>query len=158
MDPMAQAFAYYDFTYDVDNDPTGENGQIDYNRAGQVDAATGTRVKAKNHINSATFPYGFVIPDDKWDNYWREGPNMHLGWSEALPGSGNGAKSMGRELANSEAFAQCQVTKVFEQVCLRAPEDQNDRDQIESITSSFTGNGYRLKQVYADAAVYCAGE
>lgn len=158
MDPMAQAFAYYDYVYDVDNDPTGENGQLDYNSAGETDPATGTRVKAKNHFNSATFPYGFVIPDDKWDNYWREGPNMYLGWSSELPGSGNGAKSMGRELANSEAFAQCQVTKVFEQVCLRAPEDQQDRDQIDSITASFTGNGYRLKQVYADTAVYCAGE
>ncbi|WGL15610.1 hypothetical protein PVT68_12610 [Microbulbifer bruguierae] len=158
MDPLAQAFAYYDFVYDADNDPTGENGQLDYNSPGQTDPATGTRVKAKHHINSATFPYGFVIPDDKWDNYWREGPNMHLGWSDALPGSGNGAKSMGRELANSEAFAQCQVTKVFEQVCLRSPENQQDRDQIESITDSFTSTGYRLKQVYADSAVYCAEE
>ena len=158
MDPMAQAFAYYDFTYDADNDPTGENGQLDYNAAGETDPATGTRVKAKNHINSATFPYGYVIPDDKWDNYWREGPNMYLGWSDTLPGSGNGAKSLGRELANSEAFAQCQVTKVFEQVCLRSPEDSTDRNQVDSITSSFTSNGYKLKQVYADTAAYCAGE
>ena len=98
-----------------------------------------------------------MIPDDKWDNYWREGPNKYLGWSSELPGSGNGAKSLGQELANSEAFAQCQVTKVFEQVCLRAPEDQQDRNEIDSITARFT-NGYKLKQVYADAAVYCAGE
>ncbi|WP_255873814.1 hypothetical protein [Microbulbifer elongatus] len=158
MDPMAQAFAYYNFEYDVDNDPTGENGRLDYNGAGEIDPATGSRVQAKNHINSATFPYGFVIPDDKWDNYWREGPNMHLGWSEVLPGSGNGAKSMGEELANSEAFAQCQVTKVFKQVCLRAPEDSSDRNRIDSITDSFTSNGYRLKQVYAETAAYCAGE
>ena len=158
MDPMAQAFAYYDFEYDVENDPTGENGRLDYNAAGETDPATGTRVKAKNHINSATFPYGYVIPDDKWDNYWREGPNMYLGWAESLPGSGNGAKSLGRELANSQAFAQCQVTKVFKQVCLRAPEDSADRSEVERITDRFTGNGYRLKQVYADAAVYCAGE
>ncbi|MFV8780895.1 hypothetical protein ACNKU7_00600 [Microbulbifer sp. SA54] len=158
MDPMAQAFAYYDFIYDADNDPTGENGFLDYNSTGETDPATGTRVKAKNHINSATFPYGYVIPDDKWDNYWREGPNMYLGWDDALPGSGNGAKSLGRELASSRAFAQCQVTKVFEQVCLRAPEDSQDRNRIESITDDFTSGGYKLKQVYADAAVYCAGE
>ena len=158
MDPLAQAFAYYTYDYDVDNDPTGEDGRLQYNSAGETDPVTGTRVTAKHHINSATFPYGFVIPDDKWDNYWREGPNMHLGWSSALPGSGNGAKSMGRELANSEAFAQCQVTKVFEQVCLRSPEDNADRDRISSMTDRFTGNGYKLKQVYADAAVYCAGE
>lgn len=158
MDPMAQAFAYYDFTYDADNDPEGENGQLDYNSAGDTNPETGSRVKAKNHINSANFPYGFVVPDDRWDNYWRQGPNMHLGWSESLPGSGNGAKSLGRELAGSRAFAECQVTKVFEQVCLRAPEDAADRVRIDTIADSFSAGGYRLKQVYADTAVYCAGD
>ncbi|MBB3060595.1 hypothetical protein [Microbulbifer rhizosphaerae] len=158
MDPMAQAFAYYDFVYDADNDPEGENGSLDYNSAGDTDAQTGTRVKAKNHINSANFPYGFVVPDDRWDNYWRQGPNMYLGWSESLPGSGNGAKSLGRELASSRAFAQCQVTKVFEQVCLRAPEDAADRTRVDTIADSFSTGGYRLKQVYADTAVYCAGD
>ncbi|SHF23700.1 hypothetical protein SAMN04487965_1706 [Microbulbifer donghaiensis] len=158
MDPMAQAFAFYDFAYDADNDPEGENGSIDYNSAGQTDPVTGSRVKAKNHINSANFPHGFILPDDSWDNYWRAGPNMHLGWSSALPGSGNGAKSMGEELANSRAFAECQVTKVFRQVCLREPEDTADRARIDAIADDFSSSGYRLKQVYADAAVYCAGD
>lgn len=158
MDPMAQAFAYYDFAYNPDNDPQGDNGRIDYNISGNTDPATGTRVKAKYHINSSTFALGFVTPDDRWDNYWREGPNMHLGWSAGLPGGGNGAKSLGEELANSEAFAQCQVTKVFEQVCIRKPEDAADRTQIARMTDSFKTSGYRLKQVYAESAVYCAGE
>lgn len=158
MDPMAQAFAYYDFVYDADNDPEAVNGYLDYNSAGDTDPETGTRVKAKNRINSANFPHGFVVPDDSWDNYWRQGPNMHLGWSQSLPGSGSGAKSLGRELANSRAFAQCQVSKVFRQVCLRSPEDDSDRAKIEAIADDFSNSGYRLKQVYADAAVYCAGE
>ena len=158
MDPMAQAFAYYDYVYDADNDPTGENGRLDYNSAGETDPATNSRVKAKNHINSANFPYGYVLPDDRWDNYWREGPNQHLGWSGSLPGGGNGAKSLGQELASSRAFAECQVTKVFRQVCLRAPENAADRAQISAITDTFSSGGYLLKQVYADSAVYCAGE
>ncbi|PCO06204.1 hypothetical protein AWR36_008335 [Microbulbifer flavimaris] len=158
MDPMAQAFAYYDFVYDADNDPEGRNGRLDYNNVGETDPTTGTRVKAKNHINSANFPYGYIVPDDRWDNYWREGPNQHLGWSSSLPGGGNGAKSLGEELANSHAFAQCQVKKVFRQVCLRAPEDASDRARIDAITDDFSNSGYNLKQVYADAAVYCAGE
>ncbi|WP_323846367.1 hypothetical protein [Microbulbifer magnicolonia] len=158
MDPMAQAFAYYDFAYDADNDPEGENGALDYNSTGESDPATGSRVKAKNHINSANFPHGFILPDDRWDNYWREGPNMHLGWSSALPGSGNGAKSLGEELANSRAFAECQVTKVFRQVCLREPENTADRTRIDAIADDFSNSGYKLKQVYADAAVYCAGD
>ncbi|MFI2812093.1 hypothetical protein [Microbulbifer sp. JSM ZJ756] len=158
MDPMAQAFAYYDYAYDPDSDPTGENGRLDYNVAGETDPATGSRVKAKNQINSANFPHGFIVPDDRWDNYWRQGPNQHLGWDAALPGGGNGAKSLGEELASSDAFARCQVTKVFRQVCLRAPEDSSDRAAVDTITESFVGGGYRLKQVYADSAIYCAGE
>jgi len=158
MDPMAQAFAYYDFVYDADIDEEGENGQLDYNSAGDTDPATGSRVKAKNHINSANFPHGFILPDDRWDNYWRQGPNMHLGWSSALPGGGNGAKSLGEELANSRAFAECQVTKVFRQVCLREPENATDRERIDAIADDFSSSDYKLKQVYADAAVYCAGD
>ncbi|WP_444892274.1 hypothetical protein ACJJIE_15535 [Microbulbifer sp. TRSA001] len=158
MDPMAQAFAYYDYVYDADSDPDGEEGVLDYNAAGDVDPETGSRVKAKNLINSGNFPYGFIIPDDSWVNYWREGTNMHLGWSDSLSGSGNGMKSLGEELSNSRAFAECQVTKVFRQVCLREPEDSTDRARIETITDDFSNTGYKLKQVYADTAVYCAGD
>jgi hypothetical protein len=158
MDPLAQSFAYYDFIYDAANDLTGENGHIDYNSAGETDADTGTRVKKKYHINSTTFPYGFVTPDDSWDNYWRAGQNAQLGWDSSLPGSGSGAKSMGRELAHSRAFADCQVTKVFRAVCLRAPEDELDRATLVGITQAFVADNYRLKTVFAQAADYCKGE
>lgn len=158
MDPLAQAFAYYDFEYDADNDLTGENGRIVYNAAGDVEPATGTRVQAKYHINSATFPYGFVTQDDHWDNYWRQGMNSQLGWDSSLPGFGNGAASMGRELAHSQAFAQCQVSKVFRAVCLREPEDAGDRSQLDGMVANFVGDNYRLKTVFADAADYCKGD
>ena len=59
--------------------------------------------------------------------------------------------SMGAELANSEAFAQCQVKKVFKQVCLRNPAEA-DRTAFENIVSNFKST-YQLKQVYADSAV-----
>ena len=121
MDPMTQAFAYYDYQYNADTDPDGELGRLIYNSVSDVDPETGTRVVAKYHINSTTFEQGYVTPDDGWDNYWRSGTNRRLGWDGSLPGSGNGAKSLGREFANSDAFAQCQVKKVFRNVCLREP-------------------------------------
>ncbi len=157
MDPMAQAFAYYDYIYDADNDVTGENGYLDYNTAGETDPETGTRVKEKYHINSATFPYGFVTPDDRWDNYWREGVNAELGWDPNLEGFGNGARSMLQEMAHSEAFAECQVTKVFKAVCLRDPQDSADRDQLTTMVGRFAASNYRMKTVFADAADYCKG-
>jgi hypothetical protein len=158
MDPLAQAFAYYDYEYDVMNDPDGEFGRIHYNRIGEVDPVTGTRVEAKYYNNASNFEHGFVTPDDAWDNYWRAGQNVLLGWDSALPGSGNGAKSMGRELAHSDAFAQCQVEKVFQNVCLRPPEDAADRAQIDAMVTSLQSNGYNLKRTFAESAVYCMGD
>ncbi|QBF81347.1 hypothetical protein EXU30_00520 [Shewanella maritima] len=158
MDPLAQAFAYYNYEFDLDNDPQGESGAVVYNRAGQIDPETGTRVQAKYHINSTTFPYGFATPDDEWQNYWRSGINQHLGWSDSLPGKGYGAKSLGQELANSEAFAQCQVKKVFKAVCLRDAESNADLAQISASTDSFKQNGFQLKRTFAEVGNYCMGE
>ena len=96
MDPMAQAFAYYNY-----NETTGA---LEY---------TPGNVQPKYFNNDLNFPQGFRTPDDKWDNYWREGQNSYLGLDPNLPGSGNGPKSLGEELGNSAAFAKCQVKKVF---------------------------------------------
>lgn len=141
MDPLAQAFAYYNF-----NETTGS---IEY---------TPGQVQPKYFNNEDNFPFGFRTPDDSWDNYWRSGQNQFLGWDTSLPGSGNGAKSLGEELANSAAFAGCQVKKVFRAVCLRPPEDAADRNQVDQMVVSFTSSGYQMKQVFAEAAVYCMGE
>ena len=119
---------------------------------------TGGTVQPKYFNNNTNFAPGFVTPDDAWNNRWRKGQNSLLGWSTALPGSGNGAKSMGEELANSAAFAQCQVEKVFKTVCFRAPGNAADRNQVATMTNSFSTNGYRLKQVFAETAVYCMGD
>jgi len=159
MDPMTQAFAYYDYEYDPDNDPDGEQGRLIYNATGEINPETGTRVVAKYHINSTTFEQGFVTPDDRWDNYWRSGANRRLGWDTngmGLTGSGNGAKSLGQEFANSDAFARCQVTKVFRNVCLRSPGNAEDIAAVNSIVTIFK-RGYNLKDVFAESAAYCKG-
>jgi hypothetical protein len=158
MDPLVQAFAYYNYQYDVNGDPEGNNGRLQYLAAGQQDPVTGSRVQEKYRINSNNFPFGFVTENDNWNNYWREGLNHNLGWEQSLPSSGSGAKSMGWELANSQQFAQCQVTKVFENVCLRSPQDAQDRAEVSDMTETFKQSGYQIKQVFADSANYCKGE
>ena len=140
MDPMAQAFAYYNF------DTT--SNQLVY---------TANQVQPKYFINSQNFIYGFVTPDNSWSNRWRAGPNIALGWDQSMPGSGMGAKSLGQELAGSDAFAQCQVTKVFQAVCFRAPTSAADMATVSSIKSSFKTSGYKLKQVFQLAAAACPG-
>jgi hypothetical protein len=138
MDPMAQAFAYYNFNE--------VSGSIEY---------TDGVVQPKYFNNEETFADGFVTPNDSWSNYWREGQNALIGWAPGLPGEGIGAQTLGAELAGSRAFAECQVTKVFNAVCLRDPQDGADRSRVDTMTDSFIGNNYNLKQVFAESAEYC---
>ena len=140
MDPMAQAFAYYNW-----NETTL---RIEY---------TPMMVQPKHHINADNFKQGYVTPDDRWDNRWRKGPNEVLGWSSQLTGSGNGAKTLGEEIGASQQFARCQVEKVFKTVCLRPPVSQQDRDKVDSITAAFKAGGYKMKDAFAKAAVHCMG-
>jgi hypothetical protein len=156
MDPFAQAFAYYDF----------DNGTAEAPGTMRLVYDT-TEVHSKYFNNNTNFAPGFVTPDDAWENRWRRGQNFVLGWG-ATPGSGNGAKTMGEELANSDAFAKCQVEKVFKAVCFRAPgavddplapnKAAQDHAAVLQLTNNFKTNGYRLKQVFAETAVYCMGE
>ncbi len=145
MDPMAQAFAYYNYP-DVEAD---QPGAIEY---------TPGNVQSKYFNNDLNFPQGFRTPNDSWENYWRIGQNSFLGFDPALPGQGTGAKSLGDELGNSYAFAACQVKKVFKAVCLREPEDVADRTAVDGIVNTFRTTGYSMKQVFADTAVHCMGQ
>jgi hypothetical protein len=141
MDALAGAFAYYEF--DVTSWQT---------------VYTAGQVQGKYAINTGNFPYGHVTIDDSWVNYWRSGPNALLGWSGALPGSGNGAKSFGQEIENSTQFANCQVQKVFQAMCLRPPGNAADRAQATKITADFVSSNYNMKTAFAESAAYCMGQ
>jgi hypothetical protein len=141
MDPMAQAYAYYNFD--------AASGRLQY---------TPGVVQPKYLINADNFKYGYVTPDDHWDNYWRSGPDSLLGWDPGLPGSGSGAKSLGVELAGSRAFATCQVEKAFRTVCLRVPGNAADRTRVDAIVGDFIADNYNMKTVFAETAVYCMGD
>ncbi len=162
MDPMTQAFAYYE-----------------YNKSTTTLEFTDGVVQAKNLINADNFKPGYITTDDSWINYWRQGKNSVVGdnvtpntsipnWNATpltvVDGEGSGAKSMGQELAYSEMFARCQVEKVFQAVCLRKPGNSTDHTAVNSILSNFkssymvnSGPGYELKQVFAETAAYCKG-
>lgn len=169
MDPMTQAFAYYDWEYQ-DGDPMTDDdpdaGVLSYNAPATVDPFTGTRVKKKYHINASNFKGGYATPDNAWTNYWRRGANVWLGWDgpPLTVTSGVGAKSLGAELANSDAFARCQVKKVFKAVCLRDPQiapnpdatTNDDTSRFDTMVANFKAT-YHLKDVFAETAAYCSG-
>ncbi len=168
MDPMAQAYAYYDFPYPSEDEAPGleleerkDLGSIEY---------TGGSVQRKNLINSGTFPTGYVTPNDHWTNYWRLGDNSgRIGWQGSATNAsgidmarnpayseGNGAASLGQELANSDAFSYCQVKKAFKTVCLRDPVDGTaDATTVDTIVDGFNAS-HNMKQVFAEVAAYCA--
>ena len=151
MDPLAQAYAYYEWVEDAD----GNNGHIVF---------TDGNVQAKYHINSTNFEYGYRTPDDSWTNYWREGPNAGLGWN-GPSASDTGAASMGIELTSTDAFAQCQVEKVYKQVCLQDPISIHGgaNGALANLASDFMasegagGMGYKMKKLFAEVAALCMG-
>jgi hypothetical protein len=145
LDPLTGAFAYYEF------DETAEDA------ADFQFIFTPGEVSGKNLINANAFRYGFVTQNDYWINYWREGPNSNLGWDTNLPGEGNGIQSLGQELANSEAFASCQVQQVFKHLCFRTP-SSTDVPEIDRITGAFKSSGYKMQTVFAEVANVCKGQ
>lgn len=151
MDALAGAFAYYDFTV-----PPGTPEEA--NNPPSTIVYTHEKISPKYTNNFTVFPEGFPTVDDSWVNYWREGRNSRIGWNKSLPAKGHGAKSLGRELANSHAFAQCQVEKAFELVCLTKPQTQGDKATVLSITNRFVESGYNMKVPIAESAAYCVDE
>lgn len=140
MDAVSGAFAYFDWDEDQN----------------RVVHTNGT-VQEKYLINNGTFPGGHITTDNSWENYWRSGNYAHLGWRGG-PSGGAGPKSLGSAVAESRAFSECQVEKVFEHLCFRPPRDQDDRDAVLDIADSFEANDYRMKQVFAEVAAYCKGD
>jgi len=168
MDPMAQAFAYYDFPYPEEEafpglelDKRKDLGSMSY---------TPNSVQSKYGINAATFATGYVTTNDHWTNYWRLGDNSErIGWRSPASNTGavdmavnpaytegDGVASLGRELANTDAFTYCQVKKVFRSVCLREPIPMSSESQaVDSFAATFNST-HNIKQVFAEVAAYCA--
>lgn len=166
MDPLSQAFAYYDFPYPGEDEAPGL--ELDERKdLGQLVYTPGV-VQGKYLINGATFPTGYATPNDHWTNYWRLGSNSaRVGWRASAGNSGaidlalnpayaegEGAASLGRELADTDAFAQCQVNKAFRAVCARDPA-QSDAQSVNTIVSGFVSH-HNMKRVFAQVAAYCA--
>jgi hypothetical protein len=139
MDALAGAFAYFEWNADQ-----------------QRVVHTPGVVQPKYLINADHFPGGYVTVDDSWVNFWRSGPNSTLGW-RGPAASGVGPKSLGVEVASSRAFSECQVQKVFEQVCFRPPTSTEDLAEVQRISDVFEAQNYSMKRVFAETAVYCMG-
>lgn len=166
MDGMAGAFAYHQYDYPSEEDAPGLSEE-ERKEMGRMIYTPGV-VQEKHLINEGNFRDGFVTTNDHWINYWRTGPNAQkIGWINTVANTspldeaindayseGDGAASLGVELANTEAFAYCQVKKAFEKICLREPK-ADDGSIVDGIVTSFK-SGYDMKQVFIDVADHCS--
>ena len=140
MDPLSGAFAYLDWDNEMERT-----------------IFTPGMVRPKYFNGETTFPFGFVTIDDRWDNYWRNGPNANLGWRAAESG-GFGPKGLGTEIAMSRAFSECKVEQVFERICLRTPRDPAERAEVARIADVFEAQNYSMRRVFAEVSGYCRGQ
>lgn len=175
MDGLAGAFAYHEWLVnpvDADDPDVRDTGHLVYatttNPVPDYTLGTttysGALVQSKIRHNQNNFIYGYFTENESWINYWRTGVNAKLGWDGTVanqpvtnpqtPSTGNGPASLGMELANTDAFSRCQVTKVYRHVCFNDP----DQATLQTLMSVFSSNNYNLRTVFAESAIQCQGD
>ena len=161
MDGLGGAFAYHQWgpaIFDANLDPEPQSmtyitTPVIYNIDG-VAITSPTRVAHKFRQNPTNFEFGRIATDNSWKNYWRTGINAKLGWSNNTPQatvSGAAAAALGAELANTTAFARCQVIKVYRHVCHNDPSEAS----LTTITASFTTDNYNMQTVFRESVKVC---
>lgn len=131
MDAMAGAFSHFDFV----------KGELIY---------TGkSRVVNKVVQNFRVFPYGYITRDSSWINYLAG--NESFGWRGN--NAGEGPASLGKLLADSDAFANCMPQRVFTAVCNSSLDPVKDAEIIELHAKEFKASGYNLRALFAYTAV-----
>jgi hypothetical protein len=58
----------------------------------------------------------------------------------------------------SSAFSVCQVEKVFQHVCFRPPNSNEDGAAVDAIADVFEANDYSMRRVFAEVGAYCMGD
>ena len=148
MDPMAQAFAYYNFSA-TDPTMTDTTGQIVYT-AGQV--------QPKYSHQQHQFPARLRDHGRQLEQPLARGAELHTGMERNASGQrqrrqvsrpGIGKQRGVRELPSHPGVQGC--------VPARTESPQADFTQVNSMISSFQSHNYSLRQVFAEGAAYCMG-
>ncbi len=133
MDGLAGAYAYYDFV----------NDKLIY-KPGVVSSKM-------NH--NVVFNEGFVTQSDQWTNLWVEGQNAKLGWSSSTVGEG--VRSFGMMLSETEAFHSCMAKQVYEKVCFRKVKSTWDQTRVAQLTQAYKNDNFNMKNLFINASLTC---
>lgn len=136
MDGLAGAFAYYDYN----------NGKVEYKPG---------RVSPKMNHN-VIFSEGFVTQSDAWINLWTVGQNSALKWGATT--AGEGAQSLGKMLAETEAFHSCMTLQVYEKVCFKKASAEQDKARVAKLTTAYKASNFNMKKLFVNASIECMGD
>lgn len=146
-DALGGAFAYYDF---VDGAMRYSAHDVTIDGQNQVVGPVAPKINANN-----LFPDGKITTSDSWINLWTTGQNEYIGWGSQQ--AGNGAKELGKMLAETKQVRECLSEQVFETVCHRKPLSDDDKSLIRSLAKQFDKDR-NMKNVFINAAIACMGE
>ena len=93
------------------------------------------------------------VTDDLFTNPWTTGQNASLGWGETT--SGNGANQWGQMITESQAFASCMATHVYQHVCMVTPTSLKEKNLRDTLAKKFSNDNYNMKNLFAMTAAGC---
>tara|TARA_Y100000768_G_scaffold389012_1_gene390233 strand:+ start:10785 stop:11966 length:1182 start_codon:yes stop_codon:yes gene_type:complete len=146
-DALGGAFAYYDY---VDGRMVYAAHDVVVDGNAEIVGPVAPKI---NNIN--TFADGKITTSDSWINLWTDGQNESIGWGPQ--NAGNGAKDLGKMLAETKQVRTCLSQQVFETVCHRSPTSELDKNIVNSIAQQFDRDR-NMKNVFINAAIACMGE
>jgi hypothetical protein len=136
MDPMRNAFAYWDFD---------ANAGLRYT-PGKVDP---------KHNQCQADAIGNRVADDRWRNMWAlDGQNRVHGWNGAI--EGKGVRTLAKHLAESDAFPRCWTEHLLSWICNRPKSDSVEyKTAVNVLANMFRNDGYRFRNHMARVVLAC---
>ena len=158
LDAFKPATAYIDFEdgYLKHGKVLPSSGEADSPDPDLIDANNGIPIKLTR--NSDVAPDGYEIVHNQWVNHALGGGNAsYFQWRGAS--SGTGLSAYAQLLAESKAFSNCMVYRIYQSVCKRDL-SREESDWLNEISSSFESNNYNLKWLFARVTIdpNCIGE
>lgn len=149
MDGFRGAFAKWDWQEDNNNRYLINSAvHTDFGRYNKF--ITGG-ISRKMVGNATVYPSGYRINDSSWMNFARGPANAALfGWrgTPATVNGGANVKGFAELISNSKRFSQCMVKRVFEGVCRKDLNINQNVSYVESMAQQFELNSYKLKDLF----------
>lgn len=144
MDSLRPAFAYWD----AENDQSRA-------RHGQIRPFSNNRLVAdKFRRGTNVYSLGYIPTNNTWFNNSLGAGNATLfGWRGNNIQTGQGVNQLGMMVANSKRFSLCMAKRVVEATCKKSVDIKAQKSALESLANSFESNGYKLRTLFAQAAV-----